>query len=149
MCSPDKVGHEVAHYLRDKMGSGDDRPRDDSVEEFFGRLGAKLAVEKHGGSPPPDPSNFLKKMELLCPTNTTGEEAREYLLEKAPKPPRDEYHTMWKTVTYVAGSRAAEENYSRALTDEDLIYKTPREIKDEFGLVERECEAVREIIVFE
>ncbi|KXA95571.1 hypothetical protein AKJ36_00045 [candidate division MSBL1 archaeon SCGC-AAA259I07] len=144
-----EVGHEATHYLRDRVGPGDKFPEDNSVIEFFGRLGRRVVADRYGEHVAPG-AGVVTGGELvenyMNNRNKDVEEVRVEVIEDAKNSdPRDatSAFSLWMNVTHYAGNLAADENYPDVLNDDQLIRREADEIRDRFRILEREYEAFK------
>lgn len=155
------LGNHVAQYLRTNAGPGDETIGDQSVLEFFGRLGELETAEKYGEEPlGPKIVKFggargkeeqeihftsgwiggVNTRSVLAkgPDNPDRETFRENLILEAAQFPSDPPAVLWTGASAYGGCRAADEHKDKATGDENLIHKTSREVRDEFGLFDFE-----------
>ncbi len=159
--SAPSLGEELAHYLREEVGPRSGKPPDEdfvkyqSCEEFFGRLGYRLAADKLDQNVEEISLEELKPSDVLLkgyPDDPSLEEVRNDLLEPVSQAyvKRDSNPTvqksleqvreLWEWMAHYAGYEAADENYPEVLEDRELIYKSPEEVREEFELSEKELQ---------
>lgn len=141
-----EVGEEVAHWLREVVGPGDEIPRYLPVSEFFGRIGRRLIAEVYDRQLEPP---TVHKM-VGTPLPRSEREIREELIEKSSKESKEGNllsALYWSSVAHYAGQTAADENMEEVLKDPDLLYRDSMEIREKYGIDRRELEGIRNIFV--
>lgn len=134
--TPSDVGEEIAHHLRSKAGPGDRIPQYESVAEFFGRIGCNLAAETYG-TEVEEPS-----VEML--EGRTIPEDMKFLIRNSEYAFDDVLRIFLSHLAHYAGSIAADEHWREAIKDKKLIYRDSEEIREKYGIVEKEREAIRQ-----
>lgn len=139
------VSEETAHFLRDKVGSGDTGPYGSSVAEFFGRIGKEVIADRYGVEPDLEENEYY----LTFTRPSSLDEFRERVSREAEERGVDDLvWDLWMGASHYAGYVAANENWTEALEDDLLLWRDTQEIRERYKLTDLELEFFQENVHF-
>lgn len=131
------LGDAVGLWLGEYVATGYPEPYHLPERNFFRMLGAKASAELHSGGLNVEVDAPDSGEELGFELN--GDVGAEDVIHQMVDPPehlnnrQQEYlKETWRNIAEAVGREMADRHYQRAMEDENLIYRSPEQIREEY-----------------